>query len=215
MTAPAIRGTAPALFGGLVAALAWLALLLQAALNTGSLANLLSYFTILSNLLVALSLSAASGWPTTSLGRACARPTTQTAVALYILVVGVVYNAVLRGLLEPRGWARLADELLHVVVPAAYGLYWYWVVPRGSLVWRNLWRWLGFPAGYLAYSLLRGPLAHWYPYPFLNAPVLGYGRVGVNSGLVLLCFLGVGAALIALNRLGRTGPHPLPSSPVN
>jgi hypothetical protein len=123
-----------------VAALAWLALLLQAALNTGSLANLLSYFTILSNLLVALSLSAASGWPTTSLGRACARPTTQTAVALYILVVGVVYNAVLRGLLEPRGWARLADELLHVVVPAAYGLYWYWVVPRGSLAWRNLWR---------------------------------------------------------------------------
>jgi hypothetical protein len=67
----------------------------------------------------------------------------------------------------------------------------------------------------LAYSLLRGPLAHWYPYPFLNAPVLGYGRVGVNSGLVLLCFLGVGAALIALNRLGRTGPPPLPSPPAN
>lgn len=200
------RVTAP-LLGSLVAALAWGALLLQAALTTGSLANLLSYFTILSNLLVALSLSAAIGWPTTALGRACARPATQTAVALYILVVGVVYNAVLRGLLQPSGWSRLADELLHVVVPVAYGLYWYGAVPRGSLAWRDLWAWLGFPAGYLAYSLLRGPIAHWYPYPFLNAPVLGYGRVRLNSGMVLLCFLGVGAALIGFNRLGGKGPH--------
>jgi hypothetical protein len=77
--------------------------------------------------------------------------------------------------------------------------YWYLVAQWGRLAWQDMLQWLGFPAGYLAYCLLRGPLVHWYPYPFLNVPKLGYAQVLSNSGLVLLCFLAGGAALIQLN----------------
>lgn len=185
--------------GSGTAALAWLAVLWQGVLSTGSVANLLSYFTILSNLAVAGSLTLALGWPTSALGRASRRVSVQTAVALYILVVALVYNTVLRGLLTLTGAAWIVDNLLHVVVPGSYLGYWYFVAQRGRLAWQDMVKWLGFPAGYLAYCLLRGPLVHWYPYPFLNVPQLGYAQVLGNSGLVLLCFLAGGAALIKLN----------------
>ena len=41
--------------------------------------------------------------------------------------------------------------------------------------------WLGVPLVYVAYSLLRGPLVDWYPYPFLDPADGGYGRVAVVS----------------------------------
>ncbi|NML65274.1 Pr6Pr family membrane protein [Hymenobacter sp. RP-2-7] len=161
---------------------------------------MLSYFTIISNLAVALSLTLALGWPSTKLGRYAASPASQTAVALYIVVVALVYNTVLRGLLLLAGWSWLADTLLHVVVPVLYVGYWLWFTPRRTLRWAQLGAWLVFPAAYLGYSLLRGPVAQWYPYPFLNVSTLGYAQVLRNSGVVLACFLLVGSGLIALNR---------------
>jgi hypothetical protein len=196
--------------GSLTAATAWLAVLLQAALTTGSLLNLVSYFTILSNLAVASSLTLALYWPASNLGRYCARPASQTAVALYIIVVGLVYNTVLRGLLVLSGWSWLVDNLLHVVVPVLYVGYWLSFAQRRVLAWRHLPGWLLFPAAYLAYSLLRGPVAHWYPYPFLDVPTLGYAHVLANSAAVLACFLLVGAALVVVNR--ALAPRAAPGS---
>ncbi len=200
MAALAKRVPAKSIFGGLTAAAAWLAVLVQWALTTESFVNFLSYFTILCNLAIAVSLTLALGWPASAPGRYFSRAGVQAAIALYIFIVGLVYNTVLRSLQAFTGWQWLVDNALHVGVPALYVLYWLLFAPRGSLAWRHVWSWLGFPAAYLAYSLLRGPVAHWYAYPFLNAPRIGYARVFGNIGLMLACFLLAGLAFVALNR---------------
>lgn len=43
-----------------------------------------------------------------------------------------------------------------------------------------------FPLAFLVYTLIRGPLAHWYPYPFLDPSHGGYGRVVIYSGAIAL-----------------------------
>ncbi|RZK28518.1 MAG: hypothetical protein EOO61_21960 [Hymenobacter sp.] len=192
------------LFGGLIATLAWFALVVQYLLHTGPVINLFSYFTILSNLLVAVGLTALLLLPAYSKPRLLfARASVQTAIAVYIFVVGLVYNGVLRGIWAPTGWQLVVDNLLHVVVPVLYLLYWFFSVPKGAVQWRDGWYWLLFPLVYLVYSLIRGQRVNWYPYPFLNIGVLGYTNVFVNSSMVLVAFLAVGLGLIAINRFKK------------
>ena len=66
-----------------------------------------------------------------------------------------------------------------------------------------------FPACYLAFSLIRGAVIHWYPYFFIDVTRIGYGQAVLNSFWVLLLLLGVAAAATALDgRLGRGEPAP-------
>ena len=197
-----------------VAIIAWTALILQFYLilqTTGTtgfsilktVTNFFSYFTILSNLLVAVCLTTSLLSPTSGVGSFFLKVCVQTAIAVYIFIVGLVYNTVLRGITNPTGLDWIVDNLLHVVVPVLYVLYWFIFTPKKILQWKNLAPWLIFPAVYLLYSLLRGPMADWYPYPFLHAGKFGYGQVAINSVLVLLAFLLVGLGAIAWNRQGK------------
>lgn len=197
-----------------VAIIAWTALILQFYLilqTTGitgfstlkTVTNFFSYFTILSNLLVAVCLTTSLLSPTSGAGSFFLKVSVQTAIAVYIFIVGLVYNTVLRGITNPTGLDWIVDNLLHVVVPVLYVLYWLIFTPKKILQWKNLAPWLIFPAVYLVYSLLRGPTVDWYPYPFLHAGKLGYGQVAINSVFVLLAFLLVGLGAIAWNRQGK------------
>ena len=198
------RSTAQIVFGGIVAATAWFAVLFQLYLTAGSIANFLSYFTVLCNLLVAVSLTVLVLMPSAKAGRFFSTLSVQTAIALYIFIVGLVYNLVLRGIWAPAGWQLVVDNLLHVVVPLLYVLYWALFRAKGSLQWRDGLYWLLFPLAYLLYSLIRGPLVQWYPYPFLDVAKLGYEKVLINILLMLALFLAAGLALIAANRLVRS-----------
>ena len=161
-----------------------------------------SYFTMLSNLGVAVA--------TASVARGNRRPAFSAtpralgAVALYIAVTGLVYATVLRQLWQPEGLQWWVDRALHYVVPLLYLGWWLACAPRGKLGWRDLWRWLLFPAAFLSWTLLRGAAVNEYPYPFMDVAALGLGRVLVNALAVLGAFLGVGAVLLLLDRaLGR------------
>jgi hypothetical protein len=88
---------------GIIAAITWFALLLQLKLSLGTtgttgfstvktITNFFSYFTILSNLLVAISLSSALFLPSGILGRFFTKISVQSAIAVYIFIVGLVYN---------------------------------------------------------------------------------------------------------------------------
>lgn len=197
-----------------VAIIAWTALILQFYLilqTTGTtgfstlktVTNFFSYFTILSNLFVAVCLTTTLLSPTSGVGSFFSKVSVQTAIAVYIFIVGLVYNTVLRGITNPTGLDWIVDNLLHVVVPVLYVLYWLIFTPQKVLQWKNLAPWLIFPALYLGYSLLRGPVADWYPYPFLHAGNHGYGTVVVNAFFVLLAFVLVGLGAIAYNRQGK------------
>ena len=187
----------------IVALITWFAIVLQLYLTTGSVANFFSYFTILCNLLVAVSLTWSLLLPNTTAGKYFSRFSVQTAIALYIFIVALVYNTVLRGLLQLSDWPLVADTLLHVIVPLLYIFYWVIFVPGENLKWRDGIYWLVFPLLYLIYSLIRGAVVHWYPYPFLNAEALGYPKVSVNILIMLTVFLASGFLLIISSRSAK------------
>jgi hypothetical protein len=86
-------------------------------------------------------------------------------------ITGIVFNLLLRGVDVPTiGWV---NEVVHVIMPVAMMLDWMTVPARDPIAWPAALRWLIFPLLWLAYTLVRGPIAGWYPYPFLDVPVAG------------------------------------------
>lgn len=157
----------------------------------------LDYFTILTNALAAAALLVAARGRD---GSVLLRAHSVTAIAACMLIVGLVYNLLLRSLWQPTGWQRLADELLHVAMPLLFLAYWWLATTRATLRWRALLPWLLYPLGYLAYALARGMADGRYPYPFLDVGALGLPHVMANAAGVALAFVVVGAALAGVQR---------------
>ena len=199
------------LFAAIAALLSWSALALQLLLSIqlsvangqGVLAGVwtyIGYFTILTNMLVALALTAGARGPRGTLSRFFARPDMHTAIAMSIVIVAAIYNLMLRQLWQPHGWQIVADNTLHVVMPVLFLLYWWLAVPKTMLRWPQVIYWQLYPAVYFAYVLARGAVDHWYPYPFLDVTKLGYLLVLADACMVLLVFVAVALLLVALGR---------------
>jgi len=191
------------------AALGWFALALQFSLQLApdiapwSPAHALrffSFFTILSNILVALALTLPVLAPRSAGGAFFARPTVRTAVASYIVIVFVIYHWLLAGLRDPQGLAWVADALLHKVMPIAYVLDWLLFVPKGSLIARRVLPWLVFPLAYVVFALIQGAINGFYPYPFINAAKLGYASVFLNALGITCMFAVLGLLFVAIDR---------------
>lgn len=155
-----------------------------------------SYFTIQSNIIVALCFSAyfmRGKWKDFF-----TRPGTQTAVTVYIIVVGTVYNLVLRSIWHPQGLQRFSDEILHSLSPLMMLFFWIVYVPKFTLQWQDIKHWLKLPAAYVAYVMARGAVTGFYPYPFINVTRLGYAKVVMNGCLLLLVFVVLSLVLIGI-----------------
>ncbi len=82
-------------------------------------------------------------------------------------------------------------------MPLAVLADWF-IAPPGCRVGLGaLLRWVAFPAAYVAYSLLRGAVVGWYPYPFLNSSEQGYARVVLTCAVTLVSVVGLAARLTA------------------
>ena len=191
------------LFGVFTLAVAWFALITQWCITTFGLVDFLSFFTIQSNLMVAVCLSFSLLLPRTAPGNFFLKSSVQSAIALYIFIVGLVYNTMLRGLADFKGMQWIVDNLLHVAVPILFVIYWFIFTPRTFFQWKQCLYWLIYPFIYTVYSMIRGSIVHWYPYPFLNADSLGYAKVFINMLLVLSAFCIVSLVIIAVNRSGK------------
>jgi hypothetical protein len=194
-------GLAKRYYAALVAAVAWFAVIGQYLNSTTTTGNYFSYFTILSNVLVALITTAAALGPESAFGRFLNRPPVATATALYITVTGLVYFFILAPLYHLTGWVLFFDQVLHYVVPPAYVLFWLIFVPKGMLGLRNIAWMLIFPLAYGAYTLLRGPLVDWYPYPFIDATQLGYPKTLRNIGEFTLFFAFMGSIYVLVDHV--------------
>jgi len=159
-----------------------------------------TYYTILTNILVALCSTAIAlkGFHRTVF---FTRPGTTTAITVNIVIVGIVYNIVLRGLAEPQGLARVVDELLHLIIPAAFLLLWFLFVPKGSLQSKSVLVWLIYPLSYFLVVLIRGSIASWYPYPFIDVNVLGYSKALLNAGGLTIGFILISLLFIWIDKL--------------
>jgi hypothetical protein len=183
-----------------VAVVAWLGLGIQARATfhqTGdaltTLWVLLRYFTILTNLGVAIGFSLLAA-------RRKLPPPLLGGLVLAILLVGVVYMTLLRGLLDLGGGALLADTLLHKVTPILVPLWWLAFAPKRRLQWKHPPRWLLFPLLYLPYALVRGKVEGLYAYPFINLDRLGAATVTFNAVGIAAAFLLAGLVLVALDK---------------
>jgi hypothetical protein len=180
----------------LVALICWAGLAIQFAATfgnqhdvAGTLWILLRFFTVITNLLLAVTMTLVA------LGRKIS-PFILGGVTLAILLVGVVYMTLLRGLIELSGGALLADALLHKVSPVAAALWWLLFAPRGRLRWSAPARWAIYPLVYFAYALLRGHLDGRYPYPFMDVGKLGWVQTAINAGGIAMAFILAGFLLV-------------------
>jgi hypothetical protein len=194
----------------ILALIVWFSIILQFFISTqaylhdgrtfgGAVVQIFSYFTILSNILVGLCLFAITLKSTSAFQKFFTSNSLITATALYITIVGLVYNTVLRGLWLPKGLFRVTDELTHAFNPLAFVIFWLFFVTKEKLIVLQGLKWLLFPFLYLVYVLIRGSLYHFYPYPFLDVDKLGYQNVAINSAFVMIAFLVFGLVFFFLN----------------
>jgi hypothetical protein len=93
------------------------------------------------------------------------------------------------------------DAALHYATPILFLAFWLFAVIKGRLTLDVVPKMLVFPVLFAAYTLIRGPLAGWYPYPFLDAGSLGYGQVAANIFFLVAAFAALALLLVAIDRL--------------
>lgn len=159
-----------------------------------------TFFTILTNLLVATTLLVGYLKPKKKFSF-FSKSNTQTAIAVYIFVVGFVYNIILRSLWQPQGLHKIVDEMLHTVIPIGYVTYWFFYTNKQTITWKNCFRWLIYPLVYLIVILILGSFSKYYPYPFVDVIVLGFEKVLFNSIFLTLFFVFVSFLFVGVAKL--------------
>ena len=190
------------------ALLGWFALIVQLYLllinrTAGvaeSIVRYFSFYTILTNFLVSACFTISLISPLSRAGNFFLQRSTVTAIGVYITVVGLVYNFVLRSLWEPTGMQRLVDELLHTIIPLVFVAYWLLFEPKTKLKWGGVIPWLIYPLVYLMFILARGAGSGYYPYPFVDVKTLGYSQVLLNCVYLCLCFVTISLVFVVINQ---------------
>jgi len=157
-----------------------------------------SFFTILTNILVALCFGYLLSGPSSRWGKFFANNINIAAIAVNITIVGLTYNIILRGIWQPKGLDRLADELLHSVIPIYFVAFWIFFVPKSGFSWKSVLPWLIYPAVYAIYILARGAIIGHYPYPFIDVVKLGYPQVLLNCLILTFSFLVVSLVFVSI-----------------
>jgi hypothetical protein len=151
--------------------------------------NFFSFFTIETNILVFVTLLLSAIF--VAMGKNSKLDTLRSATTVYILIVCIGFAILLAGLegvaLTAVPWDNI---VLHYVMPVAMLADFLIDRPRRKLLFKQSLVWLLFPIAYLIYSLIRGSLIGWYPYPFLNPDTKGYeGIVFTACGLLILALV--------------------------
>jgi len=172
------------------------------------LGRFVSYFTIQSNILVAVA--------SVMLARHPDRTTPWLRILRLAGLVGITVTAVvhfflLRPLLDLDGADWAADKLLHMVVPVLAILVWVIAGPRPMVRGRDVVLAMAWPVAWLAWTLVVGQLSGWVPYPFLDADVEGWASVTIACVGVLVLMLAVFALVAWLDR--RLPPEPRRTPP--
>lgn len=160
-----------------------------------------TFYTILTNILIAVACTVLLLKPVSGWGAFFSRQTTLTAIAVNITIVGATYNIILRFLWNPQGLQFVVDELLHLIIPVAFILFWLIFVPKGGLKWTSIFPWMIYPLVYLAVVLMRGAFSGYYPYPFLDVTNIGYAQTLINAGGITVAFVLVALLFVAIGKM--------------
>lgn len=201
-TAAGIRLLAAAMIVVAVVGQLRLSLSLDPPDDTAFLVNFFSFFTIQSNAVAAVVclVGAVLLW---------ARPADPAwfrvcfaAAVTYMATTGIVYNVLLRDVsLDQEATLDWSNEILHVVGPIYLVLAWLVAPGRGRMTWGHLWILAVFPLVWAAYTMVRGALTGWYPYPFLDpSQPGGYGTVVLYILGIAVLIMGLGSGVVWTSR---------------
>ena len=143
----------------------------------------LSYFTIWSNILVAIT--------TTMIYRNMNRTSKRLKVLrlsslMMITVTMLVYILILAPDANPQSWNVYTNLLLHYITPPVTILVWLFFGPRKWISWKIIFNALLIPITYILYTFARGAVIGKYPYGFINVVELGYVGAIIGTGVVLV-----------------------------
>ena len=141
-----------------------------------------SYFTIDSNLLAAavfliLAIRRGERGPGFEMVRGVA--------FICMTVTGIVFTLLLSGT-DVDTAIPWVNDVVHAVMPLVVAIDWLLDPPRTRLTYRQGFSWVLYPALWLAYTLVKGPIVGKYPYPFLDPANGGYGSVAIYVVAILL-----------------------------
>lgn len=177
------------------------------------LARFAAYFTIQSNVLVAVATTMLAFDPARD---GAAFRAVRLAGTVGITVTGLVHFLLLRPLLDLEGASWVADKLLHMVVPVLAVACWFALGPRPRVDRRAIAFAFAWPIAWLAVTLTVAAATRWVPYPFLDFREEGAGEVAVVSlGITVLFAALLAGYRYADQRLGAAPPgeRPRPARP--
>lgn len=175
-------------------------------------ANFFSFFTIESNLFAAIVLviAAVRTWTVREERDPAWLAIALAAVSTFMIITGIVYNLLLRGIELPQGQTvPWSNEVLHVIGPLFLLLDVLFAPRRRGLPWATVGIVVMYPIVWAVYTLVRANLITnpgtgdpwWYPYPFLNPHVQGgYGGVALYIVGIAAAFALVAWGIVAVGR---------------
>lgn len=153
-----------------------------------------SYFTIESNLFAAalfLILAARRG------ERSARFDLFRGSAVVYMTVTGIVFNVLLANSNVDTAipWV---NDVVHSLMPIVVVVDWLLDPPQRRLTYRQGLLWISYPAAWLVYTLVKGPIVDKYPYPFLDPANGGYGTVAIYCVAILVVMAIVCLAAVAV-----------------
>lgn len=158
----------------------------------------LSYFTNLSNILVAVVLTMLARNPDRSGG---AWSAVRMDSLVMISITGLIYAIVLAPDAQVEGLDIIVNAIKHYIVPVMTVFLWLLVGPRRQLTFVSIFTALIIPIAWAGYTLVRGQIISAYPYGFLNVIDLGLAAVLINIAGVAALGVVLGLLFWAVDRL--------------
>ena len=177
------------LFFAALALAAVFAQLMQSIGANRSTVDFFSYFTIQSNLIAIAVLLWGVLKPAPAPGP-LTRDVIRGAAVLYLAVTGIVFALLLSD--QPLVTVPFANTVLHKLMPVVMVVDWVINPPSKKITFRKALLWYVYPVAWLLYTMIRGAIVGWYPYPFLNPQLMG----GMGNVLKLIVLLLAAAALL-------------------
>jgi hypothetical protein len=168
------------------------ALAIQNALDAG---NFFSFFTIQSNLFAAALFLAGA-----ARRRAARSPTwdfLRGAAVVFMVTTGVVFFLLLRDV-SVDTQSSWVNTVVHELMPVVVAADWLIDPPGDHLPLSRGLLWLCYPTAWIVYTLIRGALGGWYPYPFVNPANGGYATVALWCVAIALFMAAVCAVVVTV-----------------
>lgn len=149
-----------------------------------SVVRFFTFFTTLSNLMVVVSsLPVALG-----ARLSCPLRVLRLNAVVAIVITGVVHWFLLRPNSDLDGFTAVVDVVTHIIVPILTVAIWLVAGPRGLTSRFVVAGSFAFPMLYAAWIFLYGALTGWYPYYFIDVPMIGYGQAVTMAAVIFGVF---------------------------